>query len=271
MQEKYFTTGKFAKICNVEKHVLFHYDQIGLFQPAVLGENGYRYYSIHQYDTFIVIRTLKNLGMSLGDIKIYLERREPELFLELMDRKYEDAQRGIRKLEATKEMIRRLKEETNQALASSHEIRLVEMPGEYLLLSENLEGKTGDSFAAFMEAYIRFAGGDPSNIPEFVGNIIKIENIRRGDYLNYSYLFTPVKKKKGKNGERKKGRYLCTYHRGQYQDIYQTYKRMLDYAGERGIELGTYAYEDYMVADIAQKDPAGYITRIMVEMRCADG
>ncbi len=266
MQEKYFTSGKFAKICNVEKHVLFHYDQIGLFQPAVQTENGYRYYSIHQYDTFIVIRTLKNLGMSLNDIKIYLEKRNPELFLELMDRKYEDAQREIRKLEATKEMIRRLKEETNLALASSNEIQLVEMPGEYLLLSENLEGKTSDSFALFMEAYIRFSGGDPSNIPEFVGNIITIDNIRKGNYLNYSYLCTPVKKKKGKNGERRKGTYLSAYHRGVYKNMYQTYRNMLDYAEEHQIRLGTYAYEDYMVADIAQKDPEGYITRVLMEV-----
>ncbi|MCC5429110.1 MerR family DNA-binding transcriptional regulator, partial [Clostridium botulinum] len=35
MQEKYFTTGEFARMCNVEKHVLFHYDDIGLFRPAI--------------------------------------------------------------------------------------------------------------------------------------------------------------------------------------------------------------------------------------------
>ncbi len=266
MQEKYFTTGKFAKICNVEKHVLFHYDQIGLFQPAVQSENGYRYYSIHQYDTFIVIRTLKNLGMSLTDIKIYLEKRDPGLFLELMDQKYEDAQREIRKLESIKEMIRRLKEETNEALDSSQEVELVEMPGEYLLLSENLEGKASESFAVFMEAYIRFSGGDPSNIPEFVGNIITIDNIKKGDYLNYSYLCTAVKKKKGKNGERRKGVYLRAYHRGGYQDMNRTYEKMLEYARENGIGLGRIAYEDYLVADIAQREAEGYITRILMEV-----
>ena len=84
MKEKYFTTGEFAKICHVEKHVLFHYDEIGLFKPAVVKENGYRYYSYHQYDTFAVIRTLKRLGTSLRDIKIYLEQRDPCLFLELL-------------------------------------------------------------------------------------------------------------------------------------------------------------------------------------------
>ena len=46
MKEKqYFTTGEFAKICEIEKHVLFYYDQIGLLQPAFVDENNYRYYS----------------------------------------------------------------------------------------------------------------------------------------------------------------------------------------------------------------------------------
>ena len=40
--ELYFTTGEFARILGVRKHTLFHYDEIGLFSPALKEENGYR-------------------------------------------------------------------------------------------------------------------------------------------------------------------------------------------------------------------------------------
>ena len=33
----------FARICGTNKRTLHHYDQIGLFAPALRGENGYRY------------------------------------------------------------------------------------------------------------------------------------------------------------------------------------------------------------------------------------
>ncbi len=33
--ELYFTTGEFARILGVRKHTLFHYDEIGLFSPAL--------------------------------------------------------------------------------------------------------------------------------------------------------------------------------------------------------------------------------------------
>lgn len=33
-KEKFLTTGEFAALCDVPKHVLFYYDEIDLFKPA---------------------------------------------------------------------------------------------------------------------------------------------------------------------------------------------------------------------------------------------
>ena len=41
----YMTTGEFAALMGVSKHTLFHYDDIGLFSPEYVAENGYRMYS----------------------------------------------------------------------------------------------------------------------------------------------------------------------------------------------------------------------------------
>ena len=40
--KKYFNTGEFAKLCNVKKQTLFHYDDIGIFSPEIKDHNGYR-------------------------------------------------------------------------------------------------------------------------------------------------------------------------------------------------------------------------------------
>lgn len=32
---QYLTTGEFARLCGVSKHTLFHYDELGVFSPAV--------------------------------------------------------------------------------------------------------------------------------------------------------------------------------------------------------------------------------------------
>ena len=62
-KKTYFTTGEFAKIFDVKKQTLFHYDSCGIFKPDIIGENGYRYYSFTQLETFAIIRTLRDLGV----------------------------------------------------------------------------------------------------------------------------------------------------------------------------------------------------------------
>ena len=64
----YLTTGEFAKICGVNKQTLFHYDQIGILCPEIMGDNGYRYYSYLQLDTYNTIAMLKELDMPLSEI-----------------------------------------------------------------------------------------------------------------------------------------------------------------------------------------------------------
>lgn len=40
-QVKYFSLGKFARLCGVHKKTLFHYDDIGLFKPGGMYVVGY--------------------------------------------------------------------------------------------------------------------------------------------------------------------------------------------------------------------------------------
>lgn len=266
MQEKFLTTGEFAKICNVEKHVLFHYEEIGLFRPAVVTDNGYRYYSYHQYDTFAVIRTLKSLGMSLKDIRDYLANRTPSLFIQLLEEKEKELKQEIRRLETIQRTVKRIKAMTTDILDEPGDIHLETCEEIPLFLSEDLENTTDRSFATFMQQYVSFSKEHRVTMQEFVGNIITIDNIRKGDYLNFSYLFMYTDKKQHATlDKRRKGVYLAACHYGPYEDIPKTYEKMLAYALQQSIPLGKYAYEEYVIADIAQKDADGYITKLLME------
>ena len=84
--KEYFTTGEFANLCGVNKKTLFHYDNIGLFKPKKILENGYRYYSHNQFELFNVISELKRLGMPLKEIKTFIDNRNPDVALDLFQR-----------------------------------------------------------------------------------------------------------------------------------------------------------------------------------------
>ena len=96
--ENLFSIGELAKYQNISKQTLIFYDKIGLFRPAwVDPDNGYRYYSQEQYDVFMVISALKELGMPLLDIKAYLDRRDPERLSALLDQQEAEVERELDK------------------------------------------------------------------------------------------------------------------------------------------------------------------------------
>ena len=54
-----FTIGQFAAIHGITKKTLMWYDEMGLVRPALIGENGYRYYSYRQsseLETVLMLR-----------------------------------------------------------------------------------------------------------------------------------------------------------------------------------------------------------------------
>lgn len=266
MKEKLLNCGTFAKICGVEKHVLFHYDEIDLFKPTYVNEKGYRFYSYHQYDTFKIILTLKKLGMSLSDIKVYLGKRNPEIFLDLLKQQEKKLIETKKNLNKIHELLKSFQNFTLDGIqADTNTIYLdyqEEMP---IIVSANLEDTDEKNFAAYMQDYISFIDKHHILNGELTGIIMKLDNVRQGRTINYSYMYTYLNKKSSSAFIKKAGHYLCAYHKGSYLNIGDTYQKMLDYAQEHNITLGDYSYEEYLLAEFSESNLENYITRINIE------
>lgn len=85
--------GEFSHICKVSTKTLRYYAQIGLILPAEIDpENGYRYYSIDQLETMLLINRLKSYHLSLNEIKKIIESKESQdtiLYMTLHQKKNE--------------------------------------------------------------------------------------------------------------------------------------------------------------------------------------
>ena len=65
-----FDTGKFSRMARVSKRTLRYYDSIDLFKPLKVDpETGIRYYSAEQFADLNRILSLKELGMTLDQIR----------------------------------------------------------------------------------------------------------------------------------------------------------------------------------------------------------
>lgn len=66
--------GNFSRIANVSVRLLHYYEEIGLFKPSHIdAETGYRYYKTEQMMQLNKILALKDLGLSLQEIKLYVD------------------------------------------------------------------------------------------------------------------------------------------------------------------------------------------------------
>ena len=78
-----YKIGDFSKITNTPIKTLRYYDEIGLLNPSYIDYfTGYRYYEKNQINIIKEIRALKDINLSLKEIKQYLETRDMNIILE---------------------------------------------------------------------------------------------------------------------------------------------------------------------------------------------
>ncbi len=68
-----YSIGEYSRIAQVSKRLLRYYDEIGLFQPIKVDVSGYRYYSASQLPELNRILALKDLGLSLDQIRRFIK------------------------------------------------------------------------------------------------------------------------------------------------------------------------------------------------------
>ncbi|BAY86317.1 transcriptional regulator [Calothrix parasitica NIES-267] len=69
-----YSIGEYSRIAQVSKRLLRYYDEIGLFQPIKIdSQTGHRYYSASQLPELNRIIALKDLGLSLEQIRRFIK------------------------------------------------------------------------------------------------------------------------------------------------------------------------------------------------------
>lgn len=272
ISKNYFTTGEFAKICGVNKKTLFHYDDIGLFSPELKKDNGYRYYSYHQLSIFGIISSLKEIKMPLKEIKTYIDKRTPNLLVELLEKKTIDINNEIEKLNNIKALMESTISFTKKACnIDANTITLEEHEEEYLVKTPltSKEPFLEDDDENFLYECINFMDNYDLGDDGMIGSIIKGEDIMNRDFESYSYLFTKVNKdyKKYPTSIKPKGLYVTAYHKGGYETIHKTYEKLLEFFNQNNLYMGDFVYEEYLLYDISVRDSNEYLTQISAEVK----
>lgn len=275
VRDTYMTTGEFARLMKISKHTLFHYDEIGLFCPEILGENGYRYYSIYQMETLDTILLLKKAGMSLQEIKDFLENRSMDNFIKIFDVKEQEIDKEIKRLQSMKKWMRQRKQKIQYAQKCDFtEIGIIHQPERYYFYEDLMDDTEKEVFMKTNALICRLERLN-GECDYDVAYMQIPEEIEQGIYDGYHNVLLLMSKKIKSSGIRilPEGEYLTAYHIGHWKTIGEAYKRLDAHRKANGIETEGNYLEYYVVDNFTVKGIENYVTEISIkvtEKACRD-
>lgn len=266
-----FTAGQFARLHHLNKRTLHYYDDIGLFSPARKGSNGYRYYTYYQSTELENILSLRELGMSIEEIKRYREEPSSHSLLALSGKKIEELKESIRRMEALKSIL----EKKQELLRLSMDVKdgqtdLFTCEEEYLAVTPLSANAQLQDNASQMETLLHHLQSvwDLSEYKSGCGSLISVEKIMDGEFSQYDGLFTEMEdpQKAQEIHIKPAGLYVRGFCIGSWEKIPLLYGDMIKFARKNRLELHGYAYETGL-NEAALKDMEEYVTQILIPCR----
>lgn len=267
-KNKYFSTGEFARLTNVTKNTLFHYDQIGLFSPEIRLANDYRYYSIQQMESMQVIQMLRELGMPLSDIREYLNGNSPTDLIELYDKELAQISDKIRMLKQKESWLKEQRERARMvSTLDLGRIYIRSLPKRYYYFAhssgndeKSLSKKAGSLIAKY-DQLCQPMGYQLVYLQQRV-------DLCRHVYDNYHdiLLLFSHRPHSGSCKTLPAGDYVTAYHKGHWNTIGSSYERLFDYIRREKLHTSDTFFETEIIDRLYTKSYEDYVTELSVPL-----
>ncbi len=264
-----YTIGEFAKLTNVTRKTLRHYDAIDLLKPSSIHpENGYRLYAIDQLDKMNTIQILKISGYELSKIKEFFEIYEPELLVELLDQKIKDIDTQVERLRDVQASLRRKSDIIKFGVSdvSISEFEIKELPERYVY-RESIVGQ--DINKHFTLVVNKILGGRESILLHlsFIGLILPKDSFLNKDYEAHTHVIVFTERKSKDTFSIDAGKYLTVKHHGGYDSIRETYLKLFNHIRKNHYEVTGPSVDFGIVDTLIANDEERYITEIQVPIK----
>lgn len=274
-EEKLYTIKEFSALTDVSTDTLRYYDKIGLFSPSRRDEkNGYRYYTLNEFERIGEIQTLQQLGLSLDEIKTFMSDKTFLSSYKLLKRQYEHICGKIDELKLLKSYL-------GEKLAHIDNI----ISGQ---LSENISvryfpARTGYCSDRNCHDYSQIKSESARIIEKYDKNLfisssyalyIPENELHSGEYRNNYYCvildITKDKNTKFRKIEFPAGEYVICRYAGTSFDRNKTIEKLLDYISDNGYEVCGDALQLCVIDENLTNIDSEKINEIQIAVRRAE-
>lgn len=264
-----FSIGEMAKLHNTSIKTLRYYDEVGLLKPMEVDEsNGYRYYSTEQFEQLNTIHYLKELGFTLKEIKLHLDHRDLDGYLELLEKQQRLTESKIRDSERMRQRFQNRIQDIKQArqVTNIGEPSIVDMEERVIVrLMEKISSEPE------MEVSLRnlenLSNRKSSIYIGGVGLTIDITQVKSHKFDQYNSIFILTEEEDIQSPfitTFSKGRYASISFRGSHLESAPYYDILLAYMRTNGLEIAGDSIERTIIDHYISRRPEDYLTEIQI-------
>lgn len=105
MEKVVFHIGELSNLFNISVDSIRYYEKMGLIHPKRNEKNGYREYTMSDFETIVIIRELLGLGFRMDKISDFITNRNINSTIDIMNQKINIIDKSIMELTLKKRSI----------------------------------------------------------------------------------------------------------------------------------------------------------------------
>lgn len=266
MQKNYVSISQFSQITGITRKTLIHYDRIALVKPALVQENGYRWYTAQQVNVVTVIQALRLLNMPLEEIRRHLDGRTPESSLSLFEEQSLRVREQIEKLERIHAMlVSRIRVTKAGMNPLEHGVMLLRQEAVPIVKSKSagcygnysIPENWNDFFYQLRQYGVTW--GAP------VGMIVPLDNfLAQGFEVNTCRYYTECSNDAKTPDKKPAGLYAVIRDYANYGQAQPLYGRLFDFIAQQHMRPCSDIYEHYLLDELCCRNSQQYFVQVAV-------
>lgn len=262
-----FTVGEFAKLCGISKQTLIFYDKENVVKPKYKNpDNGYRYYTADQLEQLDSVMVLREMGLTLNEIKEYMQNRSLHNSLQLLEGQKAAIHKKIEALTAVEKRIDQKAESLQLFCRQDASFKIEELPAMKLaVMPVKAPGGLLEVDIALKRLMQKMRSAGTAHFYQ-VGDIVAKDDLLAGDFIHFKWAFLPVETQDEtvQSLTTAPGLYAVQCHFGPYTTMGKTYQAMLKEIAKRGRRVAGDACEFCVLDSLTSATPEKYCTQIQI-------
>lgn len=259
------TISQFAELSGISRPNLIFYEKEDLIKPILIKENGYRMYDYKQINLAYKITTFRKMGLSLSQIRQYLQHSSEQNTIDMMDTQIRELDAQIQELQQQKYNLQIYKKCMEQYAKHTEKgtFSIENMDEDELFIIPSLESRQGKPTT--MNEFLMYCRKTGIRIDCHIGRIFcsppelsAEHNFHMADYIFF--------RKVHGNHTKPQGKYLVYTNMTDGTTISELYADFFSYINQMHLTVTGNVYEDYPLSGIFSSDREMHFIRICVRL-----